>query len=297
MLSRLLVAPGESVAAGDVFAVIESADLLEWQRAFLDASIEAELASLQLERDAALVADGIVAERRLEEASARDRAAAASVDQARQQLAIAGYSRDQIQALARSGQLTSRLELRVPIDGVVTDRFADPGSRVAAMDPILSFADLSEVWVEMHLNAERAVWVESGMRIVLPVAGASLAATITVVGAVIDPETQTVLVRAALENPDRRLRAGQFFSAEIVAAGTDGSGFSLPAAALVRNGDEAFVFVREESGFRVVRVEPEHEDDRQVLIGSGIDGSMRIAVRGTSTLKSIWMAAEEGESQ
>jgi RND family efflux transporter MFP subunit len=285
------------VVAGAGIAEIESPDLLEWQREFLDAGIEVELAALQLERDRSLVADGIVAERRLEEALARDRAARTRLSQARQQLAIAGFGAGAIDALAVSGTLTSRLTLRAPIDGVVTARFVDPGARVAAMDPVLSFADPSEIWVEMHLPAERAVAVDAGMRIRIPLGERAVIAPITVVGTVIDPETQTVLVRAELDDPDPRLRAGQFLAVEVVTGDNDARGYRLPASALVRQGDQAYVFVRDGNAFEPVRIEPVHEDDRNVLIAAGITADAQVAVRGTSTLKSLWLASLEGESE
>jgi RND family efflux transporter MFP subunit len=295
LLTRVLVAAGDVVVAGETFAEIESADLLEWQRAFLDAEIEDELAALQLDRDRALVADGIVAERRLQEAQARRRAARASLKQARQRLEISGFSDDAVSQLSASGSLTSRLNLKAPIDGVVVAQYADPGQRVGAMDPIISVANLGKVWVVMHLGAERAGSVEPGMSIVLPVGDSSVAARITVVGQVIESETQTVLVRAEVESPDSRLKAGQFFAAEIVASSEAERGFSLPAKALVRNGEDAFVFVRRPKGFDAVRVVPVHEDDRIVLIDRGVDASTQIAVKGTSTLKTLWLAEAEGE--
>lgn len=293
LLSRLLVATGERVEQGQVVAELESPELLEWQRAFLEAESEEQLAAQQLERDRALVSDGIVAERRLAEARARHRAATIRLDQARQQLEMAGFDDAAIGDLSRHGSLTARLELRAPIGGVVTFRHADPGSRLAASDPILSFADLREVWVEMQLSAERAAFVEPGMLVVLPAGAGGVAAEVTLVGEVVDPDTQTVLVRAVLDNPDRRLRAGQFFVAEIVDGSLARGGFSLPASSVVRNGDVAYVFVRRAEGFSAIPVEPVFESDRVVLIAEGIDAEAQVAVRGTSTLKSLWLAAGE----
>lgn len=297
LVVRLLVAEGDRVVAGAGIAEIESPDLLDWQREFLEAGIEAELATLQLERDRSLANDGIIAERRLEESRARDRAARTHMSQARQQLAIAGFDSAAIDSLAASGRLTSRLTLRAPIGGVVTARFVEPGMRVEATDPILSFADPSEIWVEMHLPAEKAIAVDAAMRIRIPLGVRAVLAPITVVGSVIDPETQTVLIRAELDDPDPRLRAGQFLAVEIVTGADGAEGYRLPASALVRQDNEPFVFVREAGAFRPVRIEPVHEDDRHVLIAGGIDADAEIAVRGTSTLKSLWLASLEGGSE
>jgi cobalt-zinc-cadmium efflux system membrane fusion protein len=295
LLTRMLVAVGDEVAAGQIIAELESPELLDWQRDYLDARIEADLAAMQLERDRALHAEGVIADRRLEETEARNRAAAARLDQTQQHLRIAGFTAAEIRALAADGRLTSRLALRAPLAGVVTARFAEPGARVYAMDPVAGIASLDEVWAEMHLAAEKADGITVGMTMQLLSGLDSVAATITVVGRVLDPATQTVLIRAAIDDDIAGLHVGRFVQAEVHAGMSDGPGYAVPATALVRNGEEAFVFVRVADGFEVVPVVPVHEDEHRALIASGVDGTMQIAVTGTSTLKALWLSSLEGD--
>ena len=295
LLTRMLVAVGDEVAADQIIAELESPELLDWQRDYLEARIEADLAALQLERDRSLRAEGVIADRRLEETEARNRAAAARLDQTQQHLRIAGFTAAEIRTLAADGRLTSRLSLRAPLAGVVTDRFAEPGARVDTMDPVAGIASLDEVWAEMHLAAEKAAGITVGMNLQIGNRPDAIGATITVVGRVLDPATQTVLIRAVLTGDVGSLRVGQFVPAEVHAAMSDRSGYAVPATALVRNGEDAFVFVRMPDGFDVVPVVPVHEDEHRALLASGVDGTMQIAVTGTSTLKALWLTSLEGD--
>ena len=105
--------------------------------------------------------------------------------------------------------------------------------------------------------------------------------------------TQTVLVRAVLEAPDHRFRAGQFLTAQIVAPLSAGTALALPAAAVTRHLGEAYVFARREGTIAVIPVEVLADDGARVYVAADdLDASTRVAVEGISVLKSLWLAEE-----
>ena len=292
LVARLLVAAGEPVTRGQALAELDSKDFLQWQREYLDASVAAELADAQLARDRDLHAEGIIAARRLQETEARAHAATVALDQASEQLRLVGFDKPALTALMSKRRLSARLVLRAPFDGVVAAQHATVGARVDSLEAVVMVADLRTLWLELHLSQESAAKVAPGMLAAVNLGDVELTAPITTVSRVVDPATQTVLVRAAVDNGAGLLRAGQFVRASVLAP-SERVTYALPAGAVTRSGEAAFVFVREPNGFAARRIEVLAEDGARIYVTAGIDGGARVAVEGISALKSLWLAMQE----
>jgi cobalt-zinc-cadmium efflux system membrane fusion protein len=294
LIARILVAEGDAVSRGQALAELEGADFLDWQRGYLDAVVESELADAQQSRDQGLYEEGIIAERRLQETQARTRAANVRLDQARRQLLLAGFNEAALERLAQGGELVGRLVLRAPLTGVVLEGYTTVGARVAALDPVMRIADLHTLWLELHLRQELATQVAPGMRVSVTVGDRVLTSTVTIVGSFVDAETQAVLVRAVIEDPATPLRAGQYLTASIVAPLDAGVALALPATAVTRNAGESYVFVRKEGAMEALSVNLLADDGSRVyVLADGLDSNARVAVEGISVLKSLWLASEE----
>jgi cobalt-zinc-cadmium efflux system membrane fusion protein len=293
VVARLLVAEGDSVAAGQVLAELQSVEYLERQREYLDAAAAAELAAAQAERDRGLYEEGIIAERRQAESLAAARAARAQLDQARAQLELAGLGKDDLARLAARRELTTRIALTAPLTGVVTAAMARVGSRIDALDPVLAVADLTELWLELRLPQESATRVRPGMFTAVTANGATLMGAVTTVGGAVDAGTQTVLVRAVVDHGAGVLRAGQFLTARVLEQPDGGVAYAVPAAAVTRDGETAVLFVR--SGDHVVaqQVTLLSEDGERIYVATGIGADSVVAIDGISALKALWRAAEE----
>ena len=293
LVARIHADAGETVTRGQAVAELEGPEVLSWQREYLDARLEDELAAAQQARDQSLFDEGIIAERRVQESRARARASQARLDQARRQLELAGFTDAGLEALAQGGSLADRIVLRAPLDGVVLERFTSVGARVSALDPLMRLADLGELWLELQVRQEVAADVVPGMLISVTVGGKEQRSTITTVGRFVDDMTQTVLVRGVLEQANQRLKAGQFLNARIVAPLSAGAALAIPAAAVTRHLGEAFVFARREGAIEVVPVEVLADDGVRVYVAaSSLDAGTRIAVEGISVLKSLWLAED-----
>lgn len=295
VVARLLVAEGDAVAAGAVVAELDSAEYVERQRDYLEAAAAADLATAQETRDRGLLDEGIIAERRLAETSAAALLARARRDQARAQLALAGWSAGDFAALRQTGQLRSRLSLRAPFAGVAAAVHRGIGGRVDALDPVLTVADLGELWLELRLREQDAAAVEPGMQVVVVAPnGARQTGEVTTVGRVVDPDTQTVLVRAVVDNASGSLRAGQFLEAHIFGLARGGTALAVPAAAVTRSGADSVVFERRGSEICVRRVVVLAESADNVFVANDLGPDARIAVEGISALKALWLADGEG---
>jgi cobalt-zinc-cadmium efflux system membrane fusion protein len=295
LVTRLLAAEGTTVAAGEPLLELTSSELLELERDYLEAAAAAGLAAAQLERDRGLFADGIVAERRLNETVAAADSAAIRREQASQQLALAGLDSAAIDALARSRQLTPVLTLKAPIDGTIISHHLSLGEQVEPYTPAARVADLSRLWLELRLPQERADVVGPGMSLRVDVAGKTLSARIFQIGRTVDPATQTVLIRAEIDNGEGRLRSDQVLPGRVVDDASNRGSLTLPSDSIIRLDGAPHVFSRTARGVALVPVEILGSDDRWVYIRAGaLDATAEVAISGISTLKSMLVSDETG---
>jgi RND family efflux transporter MFP subunit len=292
VIARLFVAEGDAVTAGQTLAELESAELLERQHMYLDKLAAEELASAQEERDRGLFAEGIIAERRMQETAAAARAARAELDQARMQLEFAGFSAGDLDRLAAQRELRPELTIRAPFAGVVSVVHTEVGARLDTLDPVLGIADLSDLWIELRLRQESASQVAPGMTVAADVGARAVGGTITTVGRVVDPDTQTVLVRAELDATAIPLRAGQFLVTRVLAKPPGGVAYGIPTAAVTRHGNEQWVFVREGETFAAEAITVLAQGDALVYVAEPIEAD--VAIEGISALKALWLAGDEG---
>jgi cobalt-zinc-cadmium efflux system membrane fusion protein len=294
VLVRLLVAEGDSVTAAQPVAELDSLDYMEHQRDYLDALAAAELAAAQEQRDRGLFDDGVIAERRVAESAAAARAARARVDHLRAQLELAGTTAADLERLVERRDLSQRIVLRAPFAGIVTAVHAPVGARLDVLDPVLAVADLRELWLELRVPQESAARILPGMLAAVNIAGSTVSGTITTVGGVVDATTQTVLVRAAVDNSSGALRAGQFLTAHVLAR-PEGVVHAVPAAAVTRHGGEALLFVRSGSDMRAQRINVLADDGSRIYISGGLAPGSAVAIDGVSALKALWLASNEGD--
>jgi cobalt-zinc-cadmium efflux system membrane fusion protein len=85
---------------------------------------------------------------------------------------------------------------------------------------------------------------------------------------VIDPNQHTAIIKGYVENPGRRIRAGQYVTATVAIPPPDGV-VEIPTKALVDDGRQAVVFVQPDPGrhrFTMRRVDVTHRFDRTVFV-------------------------------
>lgn len=105
----------------------------------------------------------------------------------------------------------NRRALKSPIDGVVVERYKQPGEHID-FEPVLKVAQLDPLRVEVFAPASLYGKVQTGMvATVAPELGVSTktyAAKVTLVDQVIDGPSNTFGIRLSFPNPDNRLPSG-----------------------------------------------------------------------------------------
>ncbi|HSP77427.1 MAG TPA: efflux RND transporter periplasmic adaptor subunit, partial [Myxococcaceae bacterium] len=195
-------------------------------------------------------------------------------------------------ALAAAGASTGGQEgthaLKAPFAGTVVARDAVPGRHVAAGQTLLQSANLDTLWARLEVPEAEALAVRAGQPVTLTfegVPGEKREATLTRVGASVDPATRTVRARVELPNPDRSLKAGLFLRGRVQVA-PEHEALLVPREALQRARGRTLVFVRTEAGlYEPVAVEPGASTRELVEVVEGLEPGAEVVTTGAFLLK------------
>lgn len=187
-----------------------------------------ELARQGLERSRALRAEQFLSSQAVDQAEAEYRLAREKVAQAREALAV---------SVGESGVTSARVAQRViraPFDGIVVERYAQPGERFEEK-PLLRLAAIDELRIEIVAPSQLFGRLQVGdalmIRPDLP-DQPERPARIVQIDQVLDPASNTFRVRLTLPNPNRDLPAGLRCRARLddARAGKPPSAFPAPTA-------------------------------------------------------------------
>jgi len=291
LISKVDVALGASVRAGQVLAEMQSPSLLGQQRDLLNAVTEFQLAERQLQRDQTLLSEGIISRVRWQETKSRFDKAQTQLREAEQVLTLSGLPADELKQLEATRRLSDTLKLRSPVDGVLLERMAVAGQRVDILTPLFRVANLDELWLEISVPQERANEIRIGDRVTLD--NPKLSGRITQVSRNINPNSQSVLVRSVIEKRASGVLAGQNVNVLISHASTDYI-VRLPAASLVSQEGRQYMFVRVPEGFAVRPVAVAGVEARDVVVHEGLKKGDEVVVQGVAALKAAWLGMGSG---
>lgn len=282
-VSSLNAQLGDEVRPGSVLAIINSTELTTAQLAYLKSQTTAELNRKAVERARILLQNDVIGSAELQRRETELTLADAERRAAADQLRVLGLSEKTITALARSGVISSTTPVSATLHGVVVERKVTPGQVVQPSDALFTVADLSKLWAVAQVPEEQSGMALTGQVVEVEVPaldGQRIMGKVIFVGQTVNPQTRTVLVRVALDNPTGQLKPEML--ATMLIDGKPKDTLVVPAGAVVREDNTDYVFIASEDGkrFRQVKVQlgPESRGVRPVL--NGLASGAQVVVDG-----------------
>ena len=288
-LGKLALKDGREVTEGvvvrkdDVMAEIEHRDL----------EAQLTLAEAQVQQSEALLKDKERERKRLEALFAQD----VATEQARDAAVAAHESAQAALAQARAQQQLARVNLeesflRAPMDGVVAERYVDPGAMVGASTPIVRLVQMSPLRLMVSVPGRMLPALTPGQT---PVEVRTdvypdrvFHCVVNRIFPTVDAKTRTAQVEILLENAcDENglwlLRPGMYATAEIRMAMRT-SALMVPASSVLRVLDRHIVFVVEGPVARAASVKTGIRSGDQVEIVEGLSAGDEYVVMGQNKL-------------
>lgn len=291
LVERILVAEHQTVRRGEALLRLNSPEFGELQLSLMEAANRDRLARQTLDRERKLFKEGIIPQRRVFEAELGANDSGARVRQAQAALRLAGLDQGSIGRIAGGGSLMDGLLLRAKETGTVLALDVKPGQRVASADPLLRIANLSELWLDIQLPADRAnAWSKDQT---ITIVGSTLTASPISVSALVS-ESQTVTLRARVNSGEAEFGPGEFVQAQVPFADSAGT-WAVPIASVVRQDGDAYVFVRTATGFSARPVIVVASAAQLVSVEGAFKPGDEIAVSNVIALKAAWLGESGGE--
>lgn len=288
LVSKLDKGEGDKVKRGERLAVLSSRELAGLKADFLTAKSAENLAASQFAREERLLADKITSQAELDTARAALISARAEREAMENKLHAVGVGDSVLNSLseARDGSLASAA-LVAPLSGTVISRSISLGSSVeAGGEALFVIVDDSQLWADIAVYKDDAGAIDIGQPVILRTREGKEAARgkISLILPVISETTRTSTARVIIDNPDSRLRPGQFVTAEI-SVGEAGHALHVPAGAIVVVEDKPSVFVPTEGGFAPRAVKPGRTSAGLTEILDGLEAGESFVASGAFTLK------------
>jgi cobalt-zinc-cadmium efflux system membrane fusion protein len=291
VVEQLMVTDHQAVRAGQPLVRLVSPQLGELQLRLLEAANKSRLSAKTLERERQLFNEGIVPERRVQEAEAAAMDDTARRKQAEAALRLAGVDAPTISRIAGGAALVDGLTIRARQAGVVLGLDVKPGQRVQEADALLRVASTSLLWLEVQVPSDRVgTAVPNG---VIESAGRDVQAVATNIASTVS-DSQTVSLRARVTKGGQALRPGEVLQVHVPFA-ANAAGWSLPLQAVARDGEQAHVFVRTEKGFVAKPVAVVASAGQSVQVTGDLKPGQQVAVSSVIALKAAWQGKGGGD--
>ncbi len=190
-------------------------------------------------------------------------------------------------ALATMNRMADYTRIVAPMNGVVTERFVDPGALVQAASssrtqvaPLVSLARVDRVRVIVDVPEPSTPFVQRGTTASIVSAGLparGVSARVARTGTVLNPGTRTMRVEFDIDNRDLRLRPGMTASVTLDLR-EQPDAITVPISAIQASGGEQAIFLVDGDTAKRRVVETGVESPEWIQVIRGLDGNERVVV-------------------
>src|SRR6516162_670831 len=198
----------------------------------------------------------------------------------------------EVLAVIESNDSLRNYQVISEIFGTIIKKEVTVGEVAREDRPIFTVADLSTVWVDLSVFPQDFMRLKEGQVVEINYAdNKATRGKITYIAPFGSENTQSLLARAVVQNPDGLLRPGLFVSVELQIEKFDVPVAVRPAAIQTLN-EKTVIFVAEGTAFEAREVDLGRRDDNYIEVMSGLNVGDRYVAGNSFLLK-----AELGKGQ
>lgn len=276
------VSLGDKVQAGQVLAVIKSADVAGNYADMSEADADIAIAKRDLDNQESLYKNGIASQKDYEEAQNNYDKALAEKRKIESLISINGGSKS-----SAGGTYT----LTAPISGYIVEKNINAGNfiREDAGDNLFTISDLKDVWVMANVFEADIPRIKNGLDVsisTLAYPDKIYTGTIDKSSEVLDPVNKVMKVRVRLQNPGMELKPGMFANV-IVTHQLDSTAVCIPTDATIDDNGKKFVIVyKNNCNLQVRPVNILQVTGAKTFISSGVQPGDKVVTKNTILLYS-----------
>ncbi|HKM67571.1 MAG TPA: efflux RND transporter periplasmic adaptor subunit [Candidatus Acidoferrum sp.] len=247
---EILVAPGQSVHAGQPLLTVTSPDYSASRSAYIKARDAYALADKLYVRAQDLFAHGAISEADLQQAESTRTQAHADVDSSADALRALGL-KDPEALIRNPTATTAEIPVPAPVAGEVVERLVGPGQLLqTGVTQCFTISNTNSVWVLVNIYQSDLPFVHVGDAVEINTEAYPelFHGRISYIAPALDPNTRTLQARIVTENPGRKLKRDMYVTA-LVNAGSISDAITVPDAAVLHDTEnQPFVYVQTKPG-------------------------------------------------
>ena len=185
-----------------------------------------------------------------------------------------------------SNQSLGRYTVTSPIAGVVMARSATLGMNAGESGPLFEIADLSELWVDLHLFGNDANHITAGAPLTVTRLGDGISTRTTLERVLpgVATVSQSTVARAVVRNEDGAWRPGAAVKGRITVAQREVA-LAVPLTALQEMGGRPVVFIRIDDSYEARPLTLGERDAQQVEVLAGLAPGDPVVVEQSYLIK------------
>jgi Cu(I)/Ag(I) efflux system membrane fusion protein len=205
------------------------------------------------------------------------------LDAARQRMRLVGMTEDQVRQVSARSQVSARISVTAPLDGVVSELAVREGMTVTQGAPLFRINGLRTVWVNAEVPESAAEHVQPGMvvRATSPAfPGTEFSGKVEALLPEVNASTRTLKARIELANPGGKLVPGMFATIRMATAQSRET-LLVPSEAVIQTGTRSVVITRSDGGrFVPTEVVTGAEANGQTEIVKGLSAGQKVVASG-----------------
>lgn len=281
VVQQVLVQPLVAIARNSNVLTVSSPDLIQTQNEILQIRAQQQLAQQTLARERKLFSEGIIAEKRVQEA--QNQVQRLSIDLSAKQRML------QFMGGSSVNGLNPVVSVKSPASGQVESLQVSAGQYVET-GAVLGQLVNGDLPLQLLLQASLADSKYIHVGNTVKVEGCEITGQVQKIAPALVDNTQTQNVVVQMSANHSCLHVQQFVKAQLQSHNpTALAAWTVPSAALTLKDGKHIVFVKNKNGFAAVSVDLVGENQQQSYIAStGLKLGMSIAVSGVERLKAVW---------
>lgn len=177
-------------------------------------------------------------------------------------------------------------QVRAPVNGIINDRFVEPGEYVQPGTPVFEIVDNETVKVLIGIPEKDIFALKVGDRMsftVQPLGEHPFEGTVRFIAAQAAPENNAFRAELKVDNPEDLLRAGMIARVKFV-RGIRKNMVSLPLSAVIPSNGDHIVYLAKDGHAVRRKVEIDSITRERVLISAGLNTGDQVVTEGNRTL-------------
>jgi len=274
------------VKKGDKLLTLQSSELLNLQREYIESLIDGKNIDENYERNIGLNKEGIISHKKLLISKKEKQRSDLRITLSKNHLISNGISQNILKRIENTYMPVTELTLYSPKDGSVNEIDVNIGEVVDSQKSMISIYADGDRYLELSVPVKTVDNISLNDKVKF----SNYSAKVTTIGRIVNSSSQSVQVRAIIDN-SKNIMINRIYPASIYKEIKNA--IKVKKSAVVFQEDNSYIFKKTNTGFDVIEVNIIQEGPVCYIVDAKLKSDESVAVSSTSALLSAMDSEDE----